>query len=161
MCWSLIQRILSPHPSTPYVQRNEPLPDLKWSDTGRSGRMEAFVSAQAFTWWGWGAGTAALSSPLWLLSRRLILRGRIRWRGRAWAGRREENKPHLYRAACEELLPRWKACTFQPSYPQCVLSGAHACHRTAWAEEQCWNPSLLCILTCVYLSACYYTKDSI
>lgn len=97
--------------------------------------------------WSRRAETDAHSRPLWLMSRRLVLQGKVRWRGRFCADRREKNKLHLW--LCIRLAGR---LVLKSRNPLCVLVRTGICWWAAWVREWCWSLSVplsgsyLCLL---------------
>lgn len=87
--------------------------------------------------WSRRAETDAHSRPLWLMSRRLVLQGKVRWRGRFCADRREKNKLHLW--LCIRLAGR---LVLKSRNPLCVLVRTGICWWAAWVRELCWSLSV-------------------
>lgn len=144
----VMQRMLSLHLYPQCAQRHEQLSVLKWADIwGLSGRKEGRRLLHVQMCWSRRAGTDAHSRPLWLMSRRLVLQGKVRWRGKSCADRREENKLHLW--LCSRLAGR---LVLKSRNPLRVLAGTATCWWAAWVREWCWSLSVplsgsyLCLL---------------
>lgn len=141
----VMQRMLSLHHSLQCAQRGEQLSFLKWADIwGLSGRKERKRLLRVQMCWSRRAGTDAHTRPLWLMSRRFVPQGKVRWKGRSCADRREENKLHLW--LCSRLAGR---LVLKSRNPLCVLAGTATCW---WVREWCWSLSVplsgsyLCLL---------------